>query len=352
MKNIFKIAAIGLLLVAFASCEKHDPFDENTITGAVGPETYWIVESSMVKAGTSMGFEAQYYSTVGKIDHSEVWYDLFEKEEKLVSAALIKGLSYSVTSSITAQKRILQTIQSYEHSENLWDTLRRAYVLKGSFPVSYTLAPTAWVQPKDTNNFTKNLKAYFGENFAAEFKEGLTAKMNNGDERNYEAYTSAFGTLGLLADSVKDPNTGKKVPYMTWITDSVFNVNSNQFEKFFKKNDSIWSKTQFDTLGSRVVDTLIVEFNRKTMKYDSIWYYDTTIYVTHPKLQSAVHVYPQILARIDKAWQDSVTFLDIISGAEGYSIEYQKSYLINAELRVYDDKGTYSRTDATEIAIN
>ena len=351
MKNIFKIAAFGLLLVAFASCEKHDPFDENTITGAVGPETYWIVESSMVKAGTSMGFEAQYYSTVGKIDHSEVWYDLFEKEDKLVSAALIKGVSYSVTSSITAQKRILQTIQSYEHSENLWDTLRRAYVLKDAFPVSYTLAPTAWVQPKDTNNFTKNLKAYFGENFATEFKEGLTAKMNSGDERNYDAYTSAFGTLGLLADSVIEPNTGKKIPYMTWITDSVFNVNSNQFEKCFKKNDSIWSKTQFDTLGSRVVDTFKTKFNYETESMDTTWF-TMTVYETRPKLQSTVHVYPQILARIDKAWQDSVTFLDIISGAEGYSIEYQKSYIINAELRVYDDKGTYSRTDATEIAIN
>ena len=111
------------------------------------------------------------------------------------------------------------------------------------------------------NNFTKNLKAYFGENFATEFKEGLTAKMNSGDERNYDAYTSAFGTLGLLADSVIEPNTGKRIPYMTWITDSVFNVNSNQFEKCFKKNDSIWSKTQFDTLGSRVVDTFKTKFN-------------------------------------------------------------------------------------------
>ena len=46
MKTIFKTLALGLLLIAVASCEKHDPFDENTITGAVGPEAYWTIESS------------------------------------------------------------------------------------------------------------------------------------------------------------------------------------------------------------------------------------------------------------------------------------------------------------------
>jgi hypothetical protein len=52
----------------------HDPFDKNTITGAIGPHAYWTIESSMVKAGESMGFVGQYYSTVDKdyIDLSEV----------------------------------------------------------------------------------------------------------------------------------------------------------------------------------------------------------------------------------------------------------------------------------------
>ena len=30
MKTIFKTLAIGLLLTTVASCDKHDPFDENT----------------------------------------------------------------------------------------------------------------------------------------------------------------------------------------------------------------------------------------------------------------------------------------------------------------------------------
>ena len=171
MKTIFKTLALGLLLMSVASCEMHDPFDENTITGAVGPETYWTIESSMVKAGESMGFTGQYYSTVEGIDHSELWYELFEKEDKMVTASLIKAFTYSVTSSTTAQKRMLQTIQSYPHSEDLWSDSLRAYVLVDRFPTSNTLAPIAWAQPKDLEGFDKNLHAYFGENFATEFKK-------------------------------------------------------------------------------------------------------------------------------------------------------------------------------------
>jgi hypothetical protein len=44
--------------------------------------------------------------------------------------------------------------------------------------------------------------------------------------------------------------------------------------------------------------------------------------------------------------------MDLIQGADGYAVEYQKSYYINAELRVYDKDGTYSKTDAKEISIN
>ncbi|MBR4845684.1 MAG: hypothetical protein IKU98_04605, partial [Bacteroidaceae bacterium] len=91
MKKILFTLTLGLMFIGLTSCEKHDPFDENTITGPVGPETYWVINSSTVKAGTSMGFTGQYYSSVDSIDHSEVWYDLWEKEDKIVSAALIKA---------------------------------------------------------------------------------------------------------------------------------------------------------------------------------------------------------------------------------------------------------------------
>lgn len=348
MKTIFKTLALGLLLITIASCEKHDLFDENTITGAVGPETYWTVESSMVKAGESMGFTGQYYSTVAKIDHSEVWYELFEEEYKLVTASLIKAFTYSVTGNTTSQKRMLQTIQSYKHSEDLWNDSLRAYILTDKFPVSNTLSPISWVQPKDLEGFDKNLNAYFGESFAAEFKAGVTAKMNpTADERNYAAYMNVLQGLSLLGDTIVTPN-GDLMPYIKWMTDSAFNANTNTWNKFFKKNDTIWSKVNFDTIGFQVDSTPIKQGRPPVIVgYE----YDTT-YITKPWVDQVVDVYPQIKHAIDSVWENHVTFYDLILGADGYTIEYKRDYYINAELRIYDEKGTYSKTDAKKIGIN
>ena len=349
MKTIFKTLALGLLLITIASCEKHDLFDENTITGAVGPETYWTVESDMVKAGESMGFTGQYYSTVAKIDHSEVWYELFEEEYKLVTASLIKAFTYSVTGNTTSQKRMLQTIKSYKHSEDLWNDSLRAYILTDKFPVSNTLSPISWVQPKDLEGFDKNLNAYFGESFAAEFKAGVTAKMNpTADERNYAAYMNVLQGLSLLGDTIVTPN-GDLMPYIKWMTDSAFNANTNTWNKFFKKNDTIWSKVNFDTVGIQI-DTTFKTTGRPP-KQDTTWIYDTT-YLTKPWVDQVVDVYPQIKHALDSVWENHVTFYDLILGADGYTIEYKRDYYINAELRVYDEKGNYSKTDAKKIGIN
>ena len=365
MKTIFKTLALGLLLMTVASCETHDPFDENTITGAVGPHAYWTIESSMVKAGESMGFVGQYYSTVDSnyIDHSEVWYELFEVEDKIVTASLIKAFTYSVSSNITAQKRMLQTIQSYAHSEDLYSDSLRAYVLEDRFPVSNTLSPITWALPVDTIGFDKNLHAYFGEDFATDFKAGVTAKMNPNDEdRNYSAYMNVLQGLSLLNDTIETIN-GDQMSYLEWITDSAFNANTNTWSKFFKQNDTLWSKTEFDTVGIEV--ELKFTTTGRPPKQDTTWYYDTT-YLTKPLVDGVTYVYPQIKNALDSVWENHVSFYDLIQGADGYSIEYKREYYINAELRVYDRKGfvegkdtpgtytggTYSKTDEKKISIN
>ena len=370
MKTIFKTLALGLLLMTVASCEKHDFFDENTITGAVGPEAYWYEVGEMVKAGESMGFKAQYYSSVDSnyIDHTEVWYDLFEEEEKLITASLIKAFTYSYTTSTTVQARALQTIKSYAHTKDLWNDSLHAFYLEEKFPISNTLAPVTWMypQPSDTT-VEKNLHTYFGENFAEEFKAGVTAKMNpTADERNYAAYMNVLQGLSLLTDTFETPN-GDKMSYIAWMTDSIYNENTDTWNRIFKQNDTIWSKTEVDTIDMRIFDTIRIETHREGNKVirDTIKYTDTAYY-THPSLESTVYVYPQIKHAIDSVWENHVTFYDLITGADGYSIEYKRSYYINAELRVYDKKnfdpnihtegsytgGTYSATDAKKITIN
>ena len=349
-----------------ASCEKHDFFDGNTITGAVGPEAYWYEVGETAKAGESVGFKAQYYSSVDSsyIDHTEVWYDLFEQEEKLVTASLIKAFTYSYTTSTTAQVRALQTIKSYVHSQSLWNDSLRAFYLEDKFPISSTLVPLSWVNPQTSDTTVeKNLHTYFGENFASEFKEGVTAKINpSEEERNYDAYMNVLQGLSHLTDTIITPN-GDQMPYVQWMTDSTFNENTNTWNKFFKKNDTIWSKVNFDTLGLQI-DTSFKTTGRPP-KQDTTWIYDTT-YITKPLVDEVVYVYPQIKNAVDSVWENHVTFYDLILGADGYSIEYKRSYYINAELRVYDKKGfdpakdvegaytggTYSSTDSKKITIN
>jgi hypothetical protein len=258
---------------------------------------------------------------------------------------------------------MLQTIETYEHTEDLWNDSLRAYILTDRFPVSNTLSPISWVQPKDLEGFDKNLNAYFGENFASEFKAGVTAKMNpSAEERNYAAYMNVLQGLSLLTDTITTPN-GDRMPYVQWMTDSAFNANTNVWNRFFKQQDTIWSKVNFDTIGFQVDSTPIKQGRPPVI----VGYkYDTT-YITKPWVDQVVEVYPQIKHVIDSVWENHVSFYDLILSADGaYSIEFKREYYINAELRVYDKKGfnpaihqegaytggTYSATDAKEISIN
>ena len=297
-----------------------------------------------------MNFVGQYYSTAAKIDHSEVWYDLWEKEERLVTASLIKAFTFSYSQNPIAQKRMLQTIAKYNHSEDMWSDSLHAYVLTDKFPISNTLAPISWVQPKDLKDFDKNLNAYFGQDFAKNFKDSLTrTKMNDGDKRHYAAYMNVLQGLSHLTDTILTPN-GDRMPYVQWITDSTYNANTATWVRDFKQNDTIWSKTDFDTLNTIIRDTFKVTTNRYGKK-DTTYYTDTT-YVLHPIMVETNYVYDQIVHAIDSVWENHVTFQDLIYGSEGYSIEYKREYYINAELRIYDENGTYSKTDSKEININ
>ena len=162
---------------------------------------------------------------------------------------------------------------------------------------------------------------------------------------------NVFQGLSLLTDTIVTPN-GDRVPYISWITDSTFNANTATWTKFFKQNDTIWSKVNFDTLGFTVDSAeKYINIGGRPPKFDTVMVYDTT-YITKPWYESHEYVYDRILHTIDSVWENHVTFYDLIGSSEGYSVEYKREYYINAELRIYDEKGTYSKTDSKEIAIN
>ena len=60
-----------------------------------------------------------------------------------------------------------------------------------------------------------------------------------------------------------------------------------------------------------------------------------------------------VLDSMDVYW-NKVTFGDLIlnAGSNYYDVDYKRSYIIDAELRVFDEFNTYSKTVSQEITIN
>lgn len=209
MKKKTIIMAIAAMALVLTSCAKHDFFDEDTITGKVGPEAYWEVGSAVVPAGSSMDFAAQYYSSASDIDHSEVWYDIEETIEKNVTFPWATTFSFSQSSNVMQQKRVSQLIKEYAHSEDMWSDSLHAYLLEGTFPVSGTLAPFEWKQPAEFDS--AKMVQYFGETFMQDFKDAVHQKMQYADYKNLYKGLSILDDFRQFTDSTEDKNQGEGV---------------------------------------------------------------------------------------------------------------------------------------------
>jgi len=205
LNRIVSFAIYGLMFTALSSCEKHDFFDENAITGNVGPQAYWEVGSSTVSAGSNMSFVIQYYSTVADIDHSEVWYNITETQEKSVSCPWVTSFTYSYNSITSEEKRIAQKIQEYPHALAVWSDSLHAYTFTGEFPVSGTLKPFAWVKPEVFDSTRMN--TYFGTGYMQHFKDSLYNLMKYADFKNMLLGMSLIANFSPYTDSTFDSNT-------------------------------------------------------------------------------------------------------------------------------------------------
>ncbi len=207
------LSGIGFLVLI--SCERHDFLDEILITGEIGVQAYWEIESSAVSAGSKMSFFAQYYTTEAAIDYSEVWYSITETLEKNVSCPWVTTFTYSYSSITSEEKRISQKIQDYPHSMAVWSDSLRAYSLKSDFPVSGTLSSFSWQKPEQFDE-TK-MKNYFGDGFMQHFKDSLYTLMQ------YADFKKMLMGMGLLED-------------FKAYTDSTFDANSDSYIYHFPKD--------------------------------------------------------------------------------------------------------------------
>ena len=260
---ILALAAISLI-----ACDKHDFFDEQTITGEVGPQAYWEISSSAVAAGQSLGFKLQYYTSVkeASIDRSEAWYNLTENIERQVTCPWVTSFTYSVSSSTAEEKRVEQKIMVYPHSESLWNDSLHAYYLEGSFPVSSTLVPFSWASPAQFD--ADKMVQYFGNGFMEHFKDSLMPKMK------YADYRSMMIGLGLVDDFKQ-------------YTDSTYDLNSNSWVRHFK-----WNADSTDTPVPADLEALYrdsVSFDR--LIFNSAENNYSVSYVRKYNVRSVIRVY-------------------------------------------------------------
>lgn len=230
MKKIFNIKMLSILLVAvlLVGCEINDPVDNVVRVGQVAPHVFWELPTNSVTAGASVPFYAQYY-TIGdaKVDRLEVWYDVNENIQTVVSCPLVTTFKYSISSSSTTLSREFQQVATFKHIVANWDTLKSAYVLDTVFPTSRTLRTVEWKEVK-TFDETK-FNSYFPANFAVHFKDSLYNLLKVSDFRKIMV------SLNVISD----------VDFKTY-TDSTFNLNSGSYDYFIKENKKTDLKTKYD----------------------------------------------------------------------------------------------------------
>lgn len=232
MKNKIKIAVLLTLFVGFAACEKNDSIDEWAKIGQQAPHTYWELSSTVAKAGgDEITFFGQYYTNGIVVDHLSVWYNVIEKLTQTAVCPLAPSINYSLSIDESTEVREYQEIKQYVHNENYWDDKLKAYKINASFPVSNTLAISEWKQPADFDNdkFTQ----LFPSDFAERFKQGLFEKVSI--DANIPSYRAVLTATD--ACSVEDFNN---------CIDSVFNDNSQLWDKFIKEEKKSTLKGWYD----------------------------------------------------------------------------------------------------------
>ncbi|MEE0974150.1 MAG: hypothetical protein UH853_00385 [Muribaculaceae bacterium] len=200
MKLQYKLGIMALGIVAFTSCEKHDPFDDHVEPGQLVPTCYWEVGSTAVKAGEEFSFTGKYYAEDGNVPkESQVWYSINQADESSATLRLCTGYSYTQTVAATQEIRTAQSMATFAHNLATWDGYE--FVIVGKVPTSSTLAPVSWM-PKvwDQANFDRYFPAQFADSFMTVVKTNLLEETGSFPAAlkstyvNYDGFTNEYMT--------------------------------------------------------------------------------------------------------------------------------------------------------------
>lgn len=283
MKNL-KYLMLGFLGLAFVACDRNDKMDDLVFVGEMAPQVHWTVPNTVVTAGSDVAFFVQYYTTEedAPISHLEVWYDVHETISKNVSAPWVVSTPYTIASEVSSVQRISTCIKTFEHKEENYNSVERAYKFADVFPTSNTLGRVKWGGAEYS---TDKVVANFGEDFMENFKDSLYNYLVSNPDAAYKDFAKLVST------------------------------------------DSIWNEELF-----KPYSTISFDENSQT-EYEHF----------------VDHVIP---APLDSLFQ-TLSFEDLIDDGTGnLNISYSRGYLINAQLKCLDVKGTAGLTKLTDITLN
>lgn len=164
---------MGSILLLNSSCTINDPVADISSPGYIAANIYWDVPVTNVNAGNEVTFYAEYWSVDDAYNYLGVWYDV-NKNLKFTLTYPPTGYTFTLDSS--ARVRELLEIKTFQHSETNYDAEKKAYVIEGSFPVSYTLSSLEYKNPISFNQeqFNQLIPAYFRSQFIKNLFPQLT----------------------------------------------------------------------------------------------------------------------------------------------------------------------------------
>lgn len=246
INRIALLFACGLLATACSSI--HDNVDDLVGVGEFAPHVYWEQVPTSLPAGQNAKFELQYYPADNKtISKLQVWYNIYSTVKISASCPIVSSFTYAVTDEDVETVREFVPVLGYEHSENYWNTDKRAYYLAGTFPTTYTLAPISWtgIEEFDGEKFSE----FFPKNFENDFRDSIYTKMKVID------FKKVF--------TVTNPRIPEKSFYN--YIDSTKNETSGRMDYTVKPEYVEFFKTQFYSIP---YDSLFYDASTSTFKLE------------------------------------------------------------------------------------
>ena len=302
MKLQYKLGIMALGIVAFTSCEKHDPFDDHVEPGQLVPTCYWEVGSTAVKAGEEFSFTGKYYAEGGNVPkESQVWYSINQADESSATLRLCTGYSYTQTVAATQEIRTSQSMATFAHNLANWDGYE--FVIVGKVPTSSTLAPVSWM-PKvwDQANFDRYFPAQFADSFMTVVKTNLLEETGSFPSAlkstyvNYDGFTNEYMT---------EINTEYGVNFPTNVEAGVQGKTKSDFWHFIVDTDGKTKRCE------GVTAYVNAEGEKFTVSYDSLdseaHYKQGRVEVnrldsTLNALYVAMGVNPSVVSHLGKEW--------------------------------------------------